>query len=165
MIKDKVVGIVVKNSDQVLLVKRRDVPVWEFAGGKIEKGESPESAIVREIEEESGFLVNIIRKIGRYTLMSRNNRVIHVFECQIDSGGSAFSQETKDVKFFKLNSLPQPRHPYVDIWLNDKKVKKDSLVEKRIKPVKTKDVLKKVFKYPIPVFRYLLYRFGIPIKT
>ncbi len=32
----------------VLLVKRRDVPVWVLPGGGIDPGESPEDAAVRE---------------------------------------------------------------------------------------------------------------------
>lgn len=42
------------NHQKLLLVKRRDVPVWVFPGGGIEKGETPERAVVREVFEESG---------------------------------------------------------------------------------------------------------------
>ncbi|MBF0208465.1 MAG: NUDIX hydrolase [Oligoflexia bacterium] len=56
-----------KDRKQIVMVKRRDVPIWVIPGGGIEKGESPETAAVRETKEESGFNVKIIRKVAEYT--------------------------------------------------------------------------------------------------
>ncbi len=36
---------------RVLLQKREDFRIWSLPGGKIEPGETPEEAAVREIEE------------------------------------------------------------------------------------------------------------------
>ncbi|SKA75896.1 A/G-specific DNA-adenine glycosylase [Desulfobaculum bizertense DSM 18034] len=38
--------------------------LWEFPGGSIEAGESPEQAVVREFQEETGFQVRIADKIS-----------------------------------------------------------------------------------------------------
>ncbi len=36
--------------------------LWEFPGGRIEEGESPEEAIMREFKEETGFDVQVLHK-------------------------------------------------------------------------------------------------------
>ncbi|MEG2173154.1 MAG: A/G-specific adenine glycosylase [Desulfovibrionaceae bacterium] len=38
--------------------------LWEFPGGRIEEGESPEQALVREFMEETGFAVRVKEKLG-----------------------------------------------------------------------------------------------------
>ena len=55
-----VVGILFsKDQKEVLLIKRRDVPVWVLPGGGIEKSESLEEAIIREVLEETGWVVTV----------------------------------------------------------------------------------------------------------
>ena len=56
-----VVGAVILSKDQVLAARRGpsgSLPyMWEFPGGKVEDGESPQGALAREIREE--LLVDI----------------------------------------------------------------------------------------------------------
>ena len=57
-------GGLVQRSDQSLLFIRR-LGVWDLPKGKIDKGETPEIAAIREVEEECGVKgLEIIRQLG-----------------------------------------------------------------------------------------------------
>ena len=59
----KVVAGLIKKGDKFLLVRRplnkKRGGLWEFPGGKVEKGETLEEAIKRELKEELDIEVNV----------------------------------------------------------------------------------------------------------
>ena len=59
----RVVGAAILRRGQVLAARRTTPPAaagrWEFPGGKIEPGESPDQALAREIHEELGCIVSV----------------------------------------------------------------------------------------------------------
>lgn len=65
-----VVCAVIEREGCVLLAQRpadKHLPYkWEFAGGKVEPGEDPAAAIVREIREELGCEIVITRALPRF---------------------------------------------------------------------------------------------------
>jgi 8-oxo-dGTP diphosphatase len=56
-----VAAALIDGEGRVLLQQRaphRSMPgLWEFPGGKVESGETPEAALARELEEELGVLI------------------------------------------------------------------------------------------------------------
>ncbi|ATG53195.1 hypothetical protein CFK38_09890 [Brachybacterium vulturis] len=65
----RVVGAVLVDGDRVLAARRAPekhaAGLWEFPGGKIEPGESPQQALSRELGEELGTEVEVGWLIGR----------------------------------------------------------------------------------------------------
>ncbi len=60
-------GCVILNENNEVLLLHRNTPKrtqWETPGGKIEEGEEKQKAAEREIEEELGVDVDIIRELG-----------------------------------------------------------------------------------------------------
>ncbi len=66
-----VCAVIFNRDDRVLLAQRpahKHLGMkWEFPGGKIEAGESPEQALVREIREELGCEIFIRRALPPFT--------------------------------------------------------------------------------------------------
>ena len=65
-----VVAAVIERSDRRLLIGQRrrgdTSPLkWEFPGGKVEEGETPEGALARELKEELGATLQKCVPIGR----------------------------------------------------------------------------------------------------
>jgi len=65
-----VVAAVIERSDRRLLIGQRrkndSSPLkWEFPGGKVEAGETPEAALARELREELGATLGKSALIGR----------------------------------------------------------------------------------------------------
>ncbi|MGD8863603.1 MAG: NUDIX domain-containing protein [Myxococcales bacterium] len=61
------VNVAVLQRGRVLLMLRAELPVWCLPGGRIEPGETPEQAAVREAAEETGLQVRLTGRVGRYT--------------------------------------------------------------------------------------------------
>lgn len=59
----EVAAAILRREDKILICRRAPGgncgELWEFPGGKLEAGETPEQALVRECEEELGVTVSV----------------------------------------------------------------------------------------------------------
>jgi len=98
-----VVGIIQRTDGKVLITKRKKNQLlgglWEFPGGKVEKSETLENAILREIKEE----VNLDVSIGRF--ICKVNHAYSHFKITIH----AYFCNTSNHKPLKCNSADDYR--------------------------------------------------------
>ena len=124
-IKDKkklpttlVVAAALVDIDNHVLITRRPktksmAGLWEFPGGKVEKNELPEMALIRELKEELG--VDISKKcLAPITFSSYSYDDFHlimlVYVCRVWIGDAVpkENQEMKWVQPIKLSNYPMP---------------------------------------------------------
>lgn len=127
------VGACIKNEkNQILLQNRGDERGWGFLGGALELGESFEEALTREVNEESGYEIEIKRLIGiysnyidKYPNGDEAQTITAFFECSIKKVGDSYDHnETKELKFFDIQSdIKMFNKQHTDV-LNDIRNKK-----------------------------------------
>lgn len=90
--------------------------LWEFPGGRIEAGETPEQAIVREFLEETDFSVTIRHKLGIIRHGYTTYRItLHCFELELSGASAAPPAPTltaaSDFRWVDKNELEQLAMP------------------------------------------------------
>lgn len=110
--KVEVTGALIKKDGKYLLVQEAKPEVygqWCTPGGKIEEGETPEEATVREVKEETGYNIRITKSLG---IMPSGVLSIHMFEAEIVGGESGFQEgELMDIKWLTADEILGGKYP------------------------------------------------------
>jgi 8-oxo-dGTP diphosphatase len=126
--------------NKVLCAQRSEVMslpgLWEFPGGKIEDGESPEACLIREIEEELAISISLVGSLQPSEHSYAEGNIIRLlpFLCVWDYG-EIILREHQDIRWLDKKDLKSLNWALADIpiveelidnWNNIQKLLVDS---------------------------------------
>lgn len=111
---DVAIGIVASGRQVLISRRRADVRLggyWEFPGGKMHLGETPHNCVVRELLEEVGLTVRVLRSFPAIEYSYSTGPVrLHSFLCEAISGQAA-ALAAEEVRWVDVADLPNYRFP------------------------------------------------------
>ncbi|MCX8557255.1 NUDIX domain-containing protein [Mycolicibacterium mucogenicum] len=103
-----VAAVVTDERGRLLVVRKRGTTAFMQPGGKLEPGETPVDALVREIREELGVSVTEVRELGHHTAVAANEPghsvAADLFLVQLD-GAPQIAAEIEEMAWI------DPHHP------------------------------------------------------
>ena len=124
-------GVIIRN-DRILVCRAKEKDHYFFPGGHIEFGETAETALGRELQEELGLSMNRSLFIGAVENIFQQDGIMHhelnvVFEVQIAEGEIESQEAHIEFKwidwtaFSEIRVLPIALQQAIIQWIGDKK--------------------------------------------
>jgi 8-oxo-dGTP diphosphatase len=118
-----VAAALTNQAGEILLQKRPEgkqmAGLWEFPGGKVEPSESPESALVRELQEELGIEVSALDLLP-ITFVSEplgaRHLVLLLYRCTQWQGEPA-ALDSPELRWLRPSDMRQLQTPLADVPL------------------------------------------------
>lgn len=117
-----VAAVIHNSAGELLLQEKASGEGWSLPAGAIEPGETPQEAVIREVAEETGFVISPVGLLGvfggrefRYTYPNGHQveYVVTMFKCKVLDGNGAWSDtETKSLRYFSKADVPSLAVPY-----------------------------------------------------
>ena len=125
-----VAAFILNKNKQILLIKRKDNSYWALPTGRMERGETLEEAVIREIKEELNLKIRVKNLVGLYShpsdlvLSYRSGETIQFiatcFNCELEEGDLRNNQtEILESGFYSISKFPQPMVYSHQRWIED----------------------------------------------
>ncbi|MGP3775940.1 NUDIX hydrolase [Streptomyces sp. SDT5-1] len=111
-------GVLTDSSLRILLLHRTTPrPRWELPGGKLEKNETPEQAVIRELREELGITVAVQNRLGGCTFTEDGQPFRYAwYKVRLMAGSPAPAEQAFDAA--RYMSLAEARERWADLSPN-----------------------------------------------
>ena len=107
----RVAAALIMQDGKILICQRtkhQTMPLkWEFPGGKIEPGENPPQALVRELEEELGVHAEIGAKVAQLQHRYHNGNAVELHFFVVERfGGELQNRIFREIRWVTRRDLP-----------------------------------------------------------
>jgi 8-oxo-dGTP pyrophosphatase MutT (NUDIX family) len=96
-------GVVFDDQGRVAIVLQRNRQGrlrWTLPKGRLDPGETPIRAAMREVYEETGLVVRILHRLGVY---EDDTRRTHYYRMNVHTDHGVFDGETEELRFVSLD--------------------------------------------------------------
>lgn len=117
-------ALILRGGEVLICQRRPDQPMahkWEFPGGKIEAGETPEQALARELDEELGIRASIGSRVARLRHTYRSGGAVDLQFFVVHQ----FEGELRNVIFQAMHWCPLRDLPSFDFLAADRDLVRD----------------------------------------
>ena len=96
--------VIIETPEGFVVLKEYRYPIkswsYEFTSGIIDEGEQAEDAAIREVKEETGFIVDEIKSLGEfYPSFGATDEVIHLFYAKCNSKEKTNREDTEFITY------------------------------------------------------------------
>ncbi len=103
-------ALIINEHKEVMLIEHTYMQGWHLPGGGVHPDETPLEAIIREVKEETGIMVNeppTLFAIYRHKIFGASDYPLLYVVNDFSNGTFTPTSEIKQAKWFPLNNLPK----------------------------------------------------------
>lgn len=104
------VDAIIETEGGIVLIKRKNPPYgWAIPGGFVDYGETIEDAVCREMKEETGLDVNLVRQFHTYSDPKRDPRhhTVTTIFIATAQGRPKADDDAEEAEVFTRDALPE----------------------------------------------------------